>query len=341
VLDLNNKDFRDPKVFWFEPQQKWIMAVVLAVEKKVQFYTSKNLKKWELMSSYGPAGDTSGVWECPDLFEAPVLNEPGKTKWLLMHSPAPYMQYFIGGFDGNIFKNENNTAKIYRPDYGSDYYAAIAFNNLPAGERPTTIGWVNNWNYANDIPTTPWKSAMSLPRRLAVKNNGGEWILVQEPVPALKKLRYQPFSTKNIKVKNEFLLPVSSTTCEIEFVFRPTANSTSGIRLAKGKDQYVEIGYDATKETLYIDRSEAGDTSFHKSFGELSRYETSLKTRNGKIALRIFFDRSIVEIFANDGEAVMTMQIFPPENNKAIGVFSNGTGVVFESINYWSLKSIW
>ena len=341
VLDLNDKDFRDPKVFWYQPQQKWVMAVVLAAEKKIQFYTSKNLKKWDLMSSFGPAGDINGVWECPDLFEVPVVNQPGKTKWVLMHSPAPYMQYFVGEFDGTVFKNDNSTAKIYRPDYGSDYYAAITFNNLPADKQPISIGWVNNWNYANDIPTTPWKSATSLPRSLTVKNDGGEWILVQQPVAAIKQLRAQHFSIKNVKVRNEFLLPVSSQTCEIELVFRPTANSTSGIRLARGKDQYVETGYDAAKGILYVERSKSGDTSFHQSFGKLSRYETSLKTKSGKINLRVFFDKSIVEIFANDGEVVMTTQIFPPEKNNAIGLFSSGTDVIFESINYWALKSVW
>lgn len=60
------KDFRDPKVFWYEPQQKWVMAVMLLVEKRAQFYTSKNLKQWQLMSEFGPARDTTGIWECPD-----------------------------------------------------------------------------------------------------------------------------------------------------------------------------------------------------------------------------------------------------------------------------------
>ena len=341
VLDLNNKDFRDPKVFWYEPQQKWIMAVVLAVEKKVQFYSSKNLKQWELMSSYGPAGDLNGVWECPDLFEAPVANEPGKTRWVLMHSPAPYMQYFIGEFDGYTFKNNNSIAKVYRPDYGPDYYAAIVYNNLPAGQQPVSIGWVNNWNYAQDIPTTPWKSMMSLPRNLAVKKIGDEWILIQQPVEQLKQLRSKQSSWKNINVKNNFLLPVQSQACEIELVFKPSSQSIGGIRLAKEKDQYVEIGYDAAKEILYIDRSKAGDTSFHKEFAKLNRNETTLKSKNGKISLRIFFDKSIVEVFANDGESVMTAQIFPPEKNNGIELFSNGNNVVFESVSFWSMKPIW
>ena len=341
VLDLNNKDFRDPKVFWYEPQKKWIMAVVLAWEKKVQFYSSQNLTKWELMSSYGPAGDTTDVWECPDLFEAPVVDQPGKTKWVLMHSPVPYMQYFVGEFDGRGFKNDNTTAKIYRPDYGSDYYAAIVFNNLPTGQKPVSMGWVNNWKYANDIPTTPWKSAMSLPRRLSVKKVGNEWILIQQPVEQAKQLRQKLSSWKNLNLKNNFLLPANSQTCELQLVLKPSAQTISGIRLAKGKDQYVEIGYDATKEVLYFDRSKSGDTSFHSAFGKLSRFESPLKTQNARVNLRIFFDKSIVEIFAGEGEVVMTTQIFPPEKNNSIELFSNGREVVFESVNYWSLKSVW
>lgn len=341
VLDLNERDFRDPKVFWYEPHQKWVMAVVLAIEKKVQLYTSKNLKQWELVSSFGPAGDINGIWECPDLFEVAIAGEPGKTKWVLMHSPAPYMQYFVGEFDGNTFKNDNSASKIYRPDYGSDYYAAIAYNNLPADEKPVSIGWINNWNYANDIPTTPWKSAMSLPRSLSVKKIGGEWLLLQQPVEQVKQLRQKNSSWKNINVKNSFLLPVQSQTCELELVFKPAAQSISGIRLAIGKEQYVEIGYDAAKEVLYIDRSKTGDASFHKEFARLSRYEASLKSKNGKVTLRIFLDKSIVEVFANDGEVAMTMQIFPPGKNNGIELFSNGNNVNFESVSFWSMKPIW
>jgi fructan beta-fructosidase len=341
VLDLNNKDFRDPKVFWFEPQQKWVMAVVLAIERKVQFYSSKNLKQWELMSHYGPAGDVNGIWECPDLFEVPIANEPGKTKWVLMHSPAPYMQYFVGEFDGTTFKNDNTTSKIYRPDYGPDYYAAIVYNNLPAGQKPVSIGWINNWNYANDIPTTPWKSAMSLPRSLSVKKIGDEWILIQQPVEQVKQLRSKPLSWNNVNVKKSFFLPVQSQTCEMELVFKASAKSTSGIRLAKGKDQWFEIGYDSAKEILYIDRSKAGDTSFHAAFAKLNRFETSLKTKNGKIVLRIFFDKSIVEVFANDGEAVMTTQIFPSDKNNGIELFSSSNNAEFLKVSYWPVQSIW
>ncbi|MFX6023590.1 levanase, partial [Acinetobacter baumannii] len=78
--------------------------------------------------------------------------------------------------------------KIFRPDYGPDYYAAITYKNTP-DKIPVSIGWVNNWTYANEIPTNPWKGAMSLPREIAVKKMGNEWILVQQPVKALRSLR--------------------------------------------------------------------------------------------------------------------------------------------------------
>ena len=240
-----------------------------------------------------------------------------------------------------LLRMKTLTAKIYRPDYGPDYYAAVVYNNLPAHQQPVSIGWINNWRYANDIPTTPWKSAMSLPRSLSVKRVGDEWILIQQPVEQVKQLRSKPLSWKNIRVKTNFVLPAQNQTCELEFVFTPATQSISGIRLAKTKDHYVEIGYDAAREMLYIDRSKAGDTSFHREFGKLSRFEKPLKTKNSKITVRIFFDKSIVELFANDGEAVMTAQIFPSEKNNAMELFSNGKDVVFGLVNYWSISSVW
>ncbi|MCA9201285.1 MAG: glycoside hydrolase family 32 protein, partial [Planctomycetales bacterium] len=84
VIDLNEADFRDPKVFWHEPTQKWIMVVSLAVQKKLQFYGSTNLKQWNLLSEFGPAGaQEKPNWECPDLFELPIEGQPGQSRWVL------------------------------------------------------------------------------------------------------------------------------------------------------------------------------------------------------------------------------------------------------------------
>jgi fructan beta-fructosidase len=341
VLDLNKKDFRDPHVFWYEPQRKWVMSVVWPIEKEIHFYQSKNLKQWQYMSRFGPAGDTTGIWECPALVKVPVEGKPNQSKWLLMHSPAPYMQYFVGEFDGYVFSNQKNVETILRPDYGPDYYAAIIYNNLPANHVPVSIGWVNNWNYANDIPTTPWKSAMSLPRRLSLKKKDGKWILIQQPVDEIRPLRSASSSWRNINVRSTHTLPVNGQNIELKLIAEPVSGSISGVRLAKGNGRYIEVGYDYDKQLLYIDRSTAGENGFNAAFPKQSRYETTVKTNKGKLTLHIFFDKSILEVFSNNGEAVMTAQLFPAEKDDGVELFSNNKLIVFEKLDYWSLKSSW
>lgn len=341
VLNMHQKNFRDPKVFWYEPEKKWVMVVSLPKEHRLQFYSSPDLKSWNHLSDFGPAGDTHGAWECPDLLQVPISDEPGKTKWVLLNSQQNKMQYFVGEFDGTSFKNENPSDKNFRPDYGPDYYAGTTYNNLPAGHTPVLIGWANNWEYANDIPTFPWKSAMALPRELKLKKQDGEWILTEQPLGALKKLRYGSFSEKNVSVNGKALLPVRSQQLEMEITFQPLPNSSAGIQLAAGKSHFFIVGYDNINHKLFIDRSRSSDTSFNKNFDSLSRYETPLMPQNGKIKLHVFFDNSIIEIFANDGSTVMTVQIFPAKNDDEIGLFSDGAETNFESVKVWKMKSTW
>lgn len=104
VLDINSREFRDPKVFWYAPSQKWIMVIGWAEAPKVKFFSSTNLKDWELMSDFGPWGSVNGVWECADFFPLPVDGDQSKTKWVLAISVQPQnAQYFIGDFDGTRF----------------------------------------------------------------------------------------------------------------------------------------------------------------------------------------------------------------------------------------------
>jgi fructan beta-fructosidase len=341
VLDIHKKDFRDPKVFWYAPQQKWIMALVLPHEHIVQFYSSADLKIWKHLSDFGPAGDINDIWECPDLQQVPVAGSPGKFKWVLLNSQQITMQYFVGEFDGTNFINENPANKIFRPDYGPDYYAAVTYNNLPLNHPPILLGWANNWKYANDIPTLPWKSAMALPRNLSLKKINNEWIMIQQPVASLKNLQTNPVALKNVDVKGTKRLSEKGQQWEMEIVFNPGQNATAGVRLAVGKLNSFIIGYDAVHEKLFIDRSGCINNSFNKNFAALSRYETPLAAIQQKIKLHIFFDNSIVELFANDGLAVMTAQLFPDQTDNEIELFSDGGSTKFESIKFWKIKSAW
>jgi fructan beta-fructosidase len=115
VLDIKLKDFRDPKVFWYAPEQKWVMTTVIPDKFKVHLYESKNLKDWSFLSEFGPLGDTAKIWECPDLSPITVENDKKKKKkWVLLisnsHPQGPTfvgMQYFVGEFDGIKFTPEN------------------------------------------------------------------------------------------------------------------------------------------------------------------------------------------------------------------------------------------
>jgi fructan beta-fructosidase len=341
VLDLGKKDFRDPKIFWYEPKKYWVMALMFPVEHFVQFYSSGNLKDWKHLSDFGPVGDTSGVWECPDLTQVPIEGIKGKKKWVLQTSQNASMQYFVGEFDGITFTNENPANKIVRPDYGPDYYAAIAYNQLPAAHLPTAIGWINNWYYANDIPTTPWKGAMSLPRTLSVKKISGEWVLIQKPAEKINLERRMIYKNFKVAFKNTVRLPVTSQQCEIDVSMGISKDATAGLRIAAGNNHYLEIGYDSKKKVLYMDRSKTANQSFNKNFEKMNRYEIPYSLNGANLKLRVFFDKSIAEVFINDGDRVFTTQLFPDEKDNGIEFFcTNGFGGLAHCYVY-EIKSIW
>ncbi|MBI2729908.1 MAG: GH32 C-terminal domain-containing protein [Sphingobacteriales bacterium] len=251
------------------------------------------------------------------------------------------MQYFVGEFDGVNFVNENPTNKIYRPDYGPDYYAAICYNQLPGSAKPTAIGWLNNWYYANDIPTSPWKGAMSLPRTLSVRKENDQWILIQKPVSQIAQLR-SDYLMKPIAltIAGEKRFNLNSRQFEMQLTIEPEKNSTSGVRLVAGNNHPFEIGYNEATQTLYIDRSKTANQTSNENFKKLNHYEVKLPFKNNKLSLRIFFDHSIVEIFANDGEAVLTTQIFPDEKDNDIQLFS-ANGKAKMNVHARGIKSIW
>ncbi len=342
ILNLHKKDFRDPKVFWYAKGKYWVMAVVLPQEHKVQFYHSKNLLHWDLLSEFGPAGDTTGIWECPDLFQVPVADDPLKNKWVLTMSISTAMQYFAGEFDGVVFTNENPADKIYRPDYGPDFYAGITYNNLPILRKPVMIAWANNWEYANDIPTKPWKSAMTLPRVFSLSKLNSEWLLRVQPLEGVEKLREKDFMALESHIVNgNENINLKSQQFEMELDIQPSSNGTSGVKLAVGNNHYAEVGYNSATQKLYLDRSNCANQSFNKNFANLFHFETPLNEINGHIKLRVFFDNSIIEVFANDGLAAMTMQVFPDAADKGITLFSNNGSSFFSNVKIWKMKSAW
>ena len=150
VLDIGSTEFRDPKVFWYEPDRRWIMAVALPVERRIRFYGSSDLKRWTHLSDFGPANATAGVWEVPDLFELPVDGDPARHRWVLVVNLSPGSiaggsgaQYFVGHFDGVRFRADD-LAQDYRApagdvlaDFEGNTYGAWTKTGTAFGEGPT------------------------------------------------------------------------------------------------------------------------------------------------------------------------------------------------------------
>nr|WP_302104898.1 glycoside hydrolase family 32 protein [Polycladomyces sp. WAk] len=336
------KDFRDPKVFWDDQTGKWVM--VLAAGDRVMFYSSTNLRNWSYMSQFGAdQGAHGGVWECPELFQLPVEGHPGEKKWVLQVDINPGGiaggsggQYFVGEFDGKKFTTQQKGIKWV--DFGKDFYATQTWSNTPG--RLIWVAWMNNWQYAQDIPTSPWRGAMSFPRELSLKKVNGEYVLVQKPVQEINKLREDTRVWNNrIITPGTELLPVRGETLEIEAEFQLDTADEFGLIVRKGTKEKTIIGYNVGNQTLFVDRTQSGRTDFSKDFPVVTKAQ--MKPKNRVIQLHILVDRSSVEVFGNHGETVLTNQIFPDLKSQGLELYARGGNVKLQTLRIHRLKSAW
>ena len=294
VITSDIPDFRDPKIFWHEPTQKWI--VVLAAGQEMQFYSSPNLKEWTFESSFGRQyGNHGGVWECPDMMQLPVRGT-GQQKWMLVCNINPggpfggnATQYFVGQFDGHKFTCESKPEVTKWMDYGKDHYATVSFSNAPEN-RHVVIAWMSNWQYANQVPTHQFRSSNSIPRDLDLFADGEETYCGVIPSKEMQALRGK-------KVKK--LSDVCELVIDIKNSMELTLSNTNG--------EEVTMFYDAQKQTFSMDRTKSGDCSFSEAFATV----TTAPTHGAMKQLRIFIDRCSIEAFAADGKMAMTNLVFP------------------------------
>jgi len=352
VIDEGLKNFRDPKVFWHESSGKWVMVLALPTEHKVRLYGSENLKEWNLLSEFGPSGATGGVWECPDLFELPVDGNPSQTKWVLqvdLNPGGPFggsgSQYFVGQFDGKQFVQDTDTKGQTRwVDYGKDFYAVQSYANIPKADgRRIWISWMNNWQYAEQIPTSPWRSAMTIPRSLSLKKFADGVHLVHNPVEELNTLRdeHHHFEEQEISGNSDLLSAeeISGNQLEVIAQFKMEDASRFGLKVAQGEQEETLVGYDTKANQLFMDRTNSGKVDFNEHFTGI--HKAPLKSIDGEITLHLFIDRSSVELFGNGGRAVITNRIFPSEGSDGISLFTENGNARLVSLDIWQLKSAW
>jgi sucrose-6-phosphate hydrolase SacC (GH32 family) len=484
VLDIGDKDFRDPKVIWHEPTKRWVMTVAWPGPRKVRFYSSPDLKQWTHLSDFGPAGSVAGIWECPDMF--PLKVEGGGEKWVLIvnvGSGAPATgsggQYFVGEFDGRTFKQDtapppsapagetvlgdfegqdygdwkatgdcfgkapakgvhgnqqpvtgfagkglvntflhgDNTqgtltspeftiskdwvnfligggakpgkacvnlrvdGRIVRTatgraeeslqaaawsvkdlrgkkgiieivdnavgdwghlnadhfvlsdtpargggvaswlDYGPDFYAGITWSGAPDGRR-ILLAWMSNWQYANDVPTSPWRSTMSVPRELSLRSAPAGLQLVQQPVKEFDTFAAGgkiTFSGPRSTADTELAKPAASgNALDITTTLAPDASGTCELEVLSDGHSATKIGVSTTSGVLYVDRTHCG-REFNARFA--ARIEAPLRTVAGEpVKLRVLVDACSVEVFAEDGTTSLTALTLPPPGAKSVRI---------------------
>ncbi len=316
VLCAEDKDFRDPNMFWNKDINAW--NLILAVGQEMRIYSSPNLKDWKEESRFGLGyGNHDGVWECPDLFKLPIVNSKlsnRKSAWVLVCNINPggpfggsATQYFVGDFDGHKFTCDSEPQVTKWMDWGKDHYATVSFWGAPQNRR-TVIAWMSNWQYANDVPTKQYRSANSIARDLGLFQDGSEWYVSVKPSPEM-------LAARGNKVK------APTEACEIIVDLKGSATIT----LANAKGEQVVMTYDDAARTFAMDRTASGNVSFSEAFPC-----TTVAPTHGRIKqLRLFIDRCSIEAFDADGKMAMTNLVFPSEPYNSIKV-KGGKATIYE-----------
>ena len=488
VLEMNNNQFRDPKVMWHTESQKWIMVVSIGYYQGINFYSSTNLKNWTILSGFGSVGNRTSAWECPDFFKLPIDNDSTKMKWILVHSVAPTAQYFIGNFDGQHFfwqdtppggilfddfedinydrwtktgtafgtgpvtgtgafpgflgnrliisGNESqgklvsadftiqknyisflisggyNPGKAYiklvvngqtvrtctgmnedllkwrnwevsafvgktarieivdsvtsvswgwghinidhiiqsdalndspnygQVDYGKDFYALQSFSDIPAQDgRRIWLAWLNNWNYASKIPTSPWKGMMSIPREVKLETHNGQIKLVQKPVKELNILHKDTLSYSNINLSVINGEIKNSVYKRFELKTKIAVANKKGFSLKFKKNgwQYSQFTFDfVNNEILFNRMSPSAELTNDGYFSQLQ--VAPLIVENGFFDLQLFVDKSSAELFTAGGQIVMSNQIFPDSTSNYIELTSLDQDMIFEEFDIWNFE---
>ena len=348
VLTLES-EARDPNMFWNEETKQWTLILAHALDHEMLIFTSPDLKSWTLQSSFGKGlGAQDGVWECPDLFELPVTGTQEK-KWVLICNINPggpfggsATQYFTGSFDGKTFKVDTDASGNVPTkwlDYGKDHYATVSWSDTPG--RRTVIGWMSNWQYAAEVPTLQFRSANTLPREMGVFKVDDQYYVSSKPSPELDALRGKiTHNAKRIQVGKQahtVSLPQENDgICEILMNVDAKRSKQLKMTLANKAQEKVTIIYDVEKETISFDRTQSGIVDFSQDFPAVT--VTPTYENDGSVNLRLFIDRSSMELFEQEGRFVMTNLVFPTSPYTTLSFQAEEGSAKVNNLQIYSIK---
>ena len=360
------KDFRDPKVFWYEPAQKWYMIV--SADKNMRFYSSADLKSWEYLSQFGEGyGVQPNQFECPDFIQLPVDGNKDNMKWVMIVNINPgcpfggsATEYFIGDFDGKEFKCDTDKSITKWLDFGKDHYATVCFSNT--GDRIIAVPWMSNWQYANVTPIRQYRGANALPRELSLYTKDGEVYMAANVVKETETLRKSTRSIENVTVESETVIDSITdginSGVELEMDIVPGKAQTVGFDIMNAKGEKTKIYLDLKSGRAVMDRTESGLIAFgEKAEPHFKENHDRRKTESvnyindfalgtwaplslceGKsYHINVFVDKCSVELFVDGGRIAMTNLVFPTEVYNSLRFYAEGGKAEIKNLNIHKL----
>lgn len=309
VLKGDIADFRDPKVCWDGVTNRWLMT--LACQQEIRFYSSGNLKEWQYESSFGAGyGVHGGVWECPELLK--ICDQ-----YVLLVSLNPggifggsATQYFVGNWDGHTFSCIDDPEEVKWLDYGKDNYSTFTWHNAP-DNRIVSLGWMSNWQYANNLPTVAFRSQNTIARDLSLfLDDAGEVRVRVTPSPESMAIKGK--QTKQLG---------DASIVELEL------NGDAVITLSNDQGEQVTMTLDSEAQTFSMDRTESGDCSFSADFTGATTTPLFVKQDTYKVIL--FIDHCSIEAFDTNGYWAMTNLVFPTKPYSHINV-QGGKATIYD-----------
>lgn len=328
---LNDGEFRDPKVFWSQKHDKWLMAVGGG---SVRMYSSENLVDWAYL------GET-GYWgECPDIT---VYNVDGVDKYVLIISPEdkvnshkyngtnrettyyPAEYYVVGDLtEEGLFKS---TQELRQLSCGVDSYAFQSFNNVPDG-KVFGISWSASWKTVGGYERLRevYNGGLGIACELNLVKGENGYDLLRTPVNGFENLRSQEifsFSGNVEAGKNPLSQPKSDMAdIELDLDFSSSKATEAKLKLRSSAAEYIALNYELKSQTLTLDRSKSSLIAKDTFFYEVP-FSAKVPLIDGKLSLRIILDRAFISVFANDGFASIFAAVFPSAISNGFSLISD------------------
>jgi fructan beta-fructosidase len=298
---------RDPKVFWYAPGNKWVMALYLN-NNDFGLFSSTNLMNWTQTSTFTL---TNGA-ECPELFPLPLDNNPNNLQWIFWAGGGVYS---VGQFDGNTFTQQYGTFYLSQ---GNDFYAAQTFNNIPAADgRRILMAWANTGSY----PNMPFNGGMTFPIQLTLVTTAGTPKMYANPVNELSLLRVSTNAWPAQPLGNgtNVMAGVIGEAGELDVQFQP-GTATSVTFSLRG----TIVTYNCQNQQIVC-----------------QGISNPLSPVNGVVTLQMLVDRGSLEIFGNNGLLYMPVSVTPVAGALPISCVASGSGARLLSLNFYNLGSAW